>query len=95
MKANRAKWDILYEILDFVLLNKNVARTSVEGHISAAQRHAKTYFQPLLDRGYMTISTEKHGKQTFHYCNATAAGLELRDKIMRIYELFGGERPIW
>lgn len=95
MNTNRSKWDILYELLDFVLLNKNVARTSVAWHISVTQEYTKKYFQPLLDRGYMTISTEKHGKQTFHYCNATSKGLELRDKIKDVYNLFGGKRPTW
>jgi predicted transcriptional regulator len=95
MKINRSEWDILYDLLYFLGLNRDVGPTRLANATGLWGSEKKKYLLSLRDKGYMTIDTEDYGARTLYSCNATAKGVELRDKIMRIYELFGGKRPIW
>jgi len=95
MNINRSKWDILYTLLEFLELHKDVAQSRLANTIGLARQEKKKYFGLLQDKGYMTVDTEDHDTRTFAKCNITAKGLELRDNIKRVYDMFGGERPIW
>ena len=95
MNINRSKWDILYAILEFLGLHKDVAQSRLANTIGLARQEKKKYFELLQDKGYMTVDNEDHGTRTVSRCNVTAKGLELRDKIKNIYNMFGGERPKW
>ena len=91
----RSRWDFLYEILAFLGIHKEVVRTRIERHIVMTSSNMKKYFGMLLNGGYMTMNEEDYGKRKMYVCSPTPKGLELRDKIKEIYDLFGGKRPKW
>lgn len=94
-KQNCSRWDFIYEILSFLGQHTDVVRSKIGQHIGLTSPYAKKHLTLLQDLGCMTMANGHRGSQTTYVYNVTDKGLELRDKIKRVYDMFGGERPKW
>lgn len=95
IRSSRSKWDLLFNVVDFLSREDSSPRTKVENNMGLTSHDAAKHLALLEKTGCIEISKKQQGERHISLCRITQKGILLKEYIIEIYRLFGGKRPQW